>query len=249
MVADTEQSLAFYRNQLGLRVAGESENYGPEQERLNNVFGARLRMTSLAAAAGPGIELLQYLAPATTPRLLLDAAANDIGHWHVRVSTGQLSDVKKGVAAARGRLASSHTVGLTALDLGFRAGLMVRDPDGHVLLFGRSKKRFLGLPSTQARCWQTSGPVAERNGYWNTKAGPLWGNQRRAKMPVTRNHDLDTFHQGAPFPAPPGPVAGHLVRGRSGGKPTRGTPRRSQVKQPHLCQRKRGIGLRAPAWS
>ncbi len=30
-------------------VAGESENYGPEQEHLNNVFGARLRITALRA--------------------------------------------------------------------------------------------------------------------------------------------------------------------------------------------------------
>ena len=37
----------FYRDGLGLTVAGESENYGIEQERLNNVFGARLRITGL----------------------------------------------------------------------------------------------------------------------------------------------------------------------------------------------------------
>src|SRR5207253_9793156 len=49
-VSHTESSLAFYRDVLGMRVAGESENYGPEQERLNSVFGARLRITSLRAA-------------------------------------------------------------------------------------------------------------------------------------------------------------------------------------------------------
>ena len=46
-----------------MEVAGESENYGPEQERLNNVFGARLRITSLRSATGPGIEFLEYLSP------------------------------------------------------------------------------------------------------------------------------------------------------------------------------------------
>lgn len=54
-VSDTDQSLLFYRDRLGLRVAGESENYGPEQEHLNGVFGARLRITALRAASGPGI--------------------------------------------------------------------------------------------------------------------------------------------------------------------------------------------------
>src|ERR1044071_988148 len=42
VVDNTDHSLAFYRDLLGLRVAGDSINYGPEQERLNNVFGARL---------------------------------------------------------------------------------------------------------------------------------------------------------------------------------------------------------------
>jgi hypothetical protein len=42
-------------------VAGESENWGPEQERRNNVIAARLRITTLRAASGPGVELLEYL--------------------------------------------------------------------------------------------------------------------------------------------------------------------------------------------
>jgi catechol 2,3-dioxygenase-like lactoylglutathione lyase family enzyme len=40
VVADTDASLAFWRDRLGMQVVGESENFGPEQERLNNVFGA-----------------------------------------------------------------------------------------------------------------------------------------------------------------------------------------------------------------
>jgi catechol 2,3-dioxygenase-like lactoylglutathione lyase family enzyme len=62
VVGDTETSLKFYR-QLGFKVAGASENYGPEQERLNNVPGARLRITSLRGDAGPAIEFLEYLSP------------------------------------------------------------------------------------------------------------------------------------------------------------------------------------------
>jgi catechol 2,3-dioxygenase-like lactoylglutathione lyase family enzyme len=47
VVRDTAASLRFYREGLGLRVAGESENSGTEQEHLNNDFGARLRITTL----------------------------------------------------------------------------------------------------------------------------------------------------------------------------------------------------------
>src|SRR5437762_9522131 len=63
VISDTEAGLRFYRDVLGMEVAGESENYGPEQERLNNVFGARLHITALRAGSGPGIEFLEYLAP------------------------------------------------------------------------------------------------------------------------------------------------------------------------------------------
>ena len=63
VISDTDASLRFYRDALGLAVAGESENYGTEQEHLNNVFGARLRITALRGATGPGIEFLEYLAP------------------------------------------------------------------------------------------------------------------------------------------------------------------------------------------
>src|ERR1700758_3463187 len=77
VVGDTEASLRFYRDLLGMRIAGETENYGPEQEHLNNVFGARLRITSLRAAEGPGVELLEYLAPRTGRPMPDDSQVND----------------------------------------------------------------------------------------------------------------------------------------------------------------------------
>lgn len=63
VISNTDASLRFYRDVLGLQVAGESENYGIEQERLNNVPGAHLHITALRGDSGPGIEFLEYLAP------------------------------------------------------------------------------------------------------------------------------------------------------------------------------------------
>lgn len=63
VVWDTETGIQFYHDLLGMHVAGESENYGTEQEHLNNVFGGRLRITALRGASGPGIELLEYSTP------------------------------------------------------------------------------------------------------------------------------------------------------------------------------------------
>ncbi len=78
VVEDTDVSLAWYRDMLGMTVVGESENYGTEQEHLNNVFCARLRITSLRAAHGPGIELLEYLTPRDGRPMPQDSHANDL---------------------------------------------------------------------------------------------------------------------------------------------------------------------------
>ena len=85
VVADTEASLRFYRDLLGMKVAGESENHGTEQEHLNNVFGARLRITALRSASGPGIELLEYLAPRDGRAAPADLRANDLLSWRTRL--------------------------------------------------------------------------------------------------------------------------------------------------------------------
>jgi catechol 2,3-dioxygenase-like lactoylglutathione lyase family enzyme len=132
VVADTEASLAFYRDVLGLHVAGESENHGPEQERLNNVFGARLRITSLRAASGPGIEFLEYLTPRDGRPRPADARANDLLHWETRLRT---TDAKADgrLRAARALFVSPGAVTLAGRERGFGRALTVRDPDGHAL--------------------------------------------------------------------------------------------------------------------
>src|SRR5207237_9250118 len=80
VVWNTDASIQFYRDLLGMHVAGESENYGTEQEHLNNVFGAHLRITALRGASGPGIELLEYLAPRDGRPFPSDEQASDVGH-------------------------------------------------------------------------------------------------------------------------------------------------------------------------
>lgn len=133
VVRDTDASLAFYRDVLGMRIAGESENHGPEQERLNNVFGARLRITALRAARGPGIELLEYLSPRDGRPYPPDAKANDLLHWQTTLT---ITDVAAGVTAlgrAGVSLVSPGTVTLRDRRLGFACGVLVRDPDGHAM--------------------------------------------------------------------------------------------------------------------
>ncbi len=133
VVSDTETSLQFYRDRLGMKIAGESENYGSEQERLNNVFGARLRITALRAAAGPGIEFLEYLAPRDGRPTPSDKRANDLLNWQTKLVTtdieGSLASLREGKYA----LVSSGLIRLSEPSLGFRRSFITRDPDAHAM--------------------------------------------------------------------------------------------------------------------
>src|SRR5438105_12379937 len=110
VVADTEASLRFYRDGLGLRVAGTSENWGTEQEHLNNVFGARLRITALRGASGPGIELLEYLAPRDGRPFPGDEHANDIVHRHTILITPDADAAARPLQASKAAFVSSGVV-------------------------------------------------------------------------------------------------------------------------------------------
>ena len=135
VVGDTGASLAFYRDRLGLKVAGESENHGTEQEHLSNVFGARLRITSLRAAKGPGLELLEYLTPRDGRPAPPDSRANDLWHWQVRLHAADVNAAARAVQGGVGRLVSPGAIALTDDQPGYSQAVLARDPDGHALLF------------------------------------------------------------------------------------------------------------------
>lgn len=133
VVADTDRSLAFYREVLGFRVAGESENWGPEQERLNAVFAARLRITGLRATTGPGIEFLEYLAPGGGRDAPADLKASDLAFWQTTLTTADLDAISARLRASGAAFMSPGIVSLPDRALGFGNALLVRDPDGHPL--------------------------------------------------------------------------------------------------------------------
>ena len=133
VVASTDASLRFYRDLLGLRIAGTSLNYGPEQERLNNVPGARLRITSLRAPTGPGIEFLEYVSPRDGRPAPADERANDLVHWQTIVASSAPEPLAARLTAAGARLVSPGVVRVEDRALGFDRGFLVRDPDGHVV--------------------------------------------------------------------------------------------------------------------
>ena len=138
VVDDTEASLAFWQDALGLEVAGGAENYGTEQEHLNNVFGARLRITGLAAESGIGVEFLEYLAPSTGRPTPVDTEANDLWHWHISLVVEDADAAFEALRDGGARFVSPGPIDPAGDELGFDRGLMLRDPDGHgVMLIER----------------------------------------------------------------------------------------------------------------
>jgi catechol 2,3-dioxygenase-like lactoylglutathione lyase family enzyme len=133
VVWDTDVSVKFYHDLLGMRVAGESENYGTEQEHLNNVFGAHLRITALRGATGPGIELLEYLAPRDGRPFPPDERASDVVHRHTILFARNADDVARILYAHKVSFVSSGVVTNQTRQLGFNQAFLVRDPDGHAI--------------------------------------------------------------------------------------------------------------------
>jgi catechol 2,3-dioxygenase-like lactoylglutathione lyase family enzyme len=123
--------LKFYRDTLGLTVAGESMNYGTEQEHLNNVFGARLHITGLKTRdAGIAVEFLEYLAPTNGRPYPADSRSNDAWHWQTSFETSSLAMMFR---AYRPEFVSSTEVLFEKATLGFTRASVVRDPDGHAV--------------------------------------------------------------------------------------------------------------------
>jgi catechol 2,3-dioxygenase-like lactoylglutathione lyase family enzyme len=131
VVGDTERSLQFYRDALGLSVAGESVNYGPEQEHLNNVFGAKLHITGLKTPnAGVNVEFLEYLAPSGGRPYPADSKSNDLWHWQISFA---VSDTDPLIKIVKPNYISTGTVLFGRPHLGFRKASLLRDPDGHAI--------------------------------------------------------------------------------------------------------------------
>ncbi len=133
VVSNTDASLKFYRDVLGLKLAGESENFGTEQEHLNNVFGAKLRISGLKAPSGLGIEFLDYLSPSDGKPYPADARTNDLLHWQTTLVVKDAKAIAQKLRSARTIFISPDAIEIPSLSLGFKRGFLVRDPDGHAL--------------------------------------------------------------------------------------------------------------------
>ncbi len=133
-VSDTDASLEFYSRMLGMRVAGESDNYGFEQEHLNNVFGAHLRITALRSPSGVGVEFLEYITPRDGRPAPADASPTDIAHHETVVVVDDLAAMNASLQRVNFSGRSMKPIAVSGLLFNASQAELVRDPDGHFLL-------------------------------------------------------------------------------------------------------------------
>lgn len=134
VVGNTSESLKFYRDALGLKVAGESENFGTEQEHLNNVFGARLHITALRTTEeGIAVEFLQYLAPTDGRAFPKDSRSSDLWHWQTSFETAKAQDLAAILLQHKFNFVSPGAVDFFGNNSAYQRALLVRDPNDHAV--------------------------------------------------------------------------------------------------------------------
>lgn len=132
-VSSTDNSHTFYSTILGVERKGDSWNKGNEQEHLNNVEGASLHITGYRAAAGPGIEFLQYLYPGPGKIYPANSRADDIWHWQTALIVTDAAALYQKLKDAGVTFLSKELVHRN--DEGIHTkSFIVRDPDGHAML-------------------------------------------------------------------------------------------------------------------
>lgn len=129
-IATTKVSKPFYEDLVGLKIMGHSENYGTEQEHLNQMFGARLWISGLRAKKGFGVEFLDYIAPPGGKEYPATSKPTDIWHWHTTIHVENIEVTYNGLLEENADFISKGIVTLNN-----KKQFMVRDVDGHALLF------------------------------------------------------------------------------------------------------------------
>jgi catechol 2,3-dioxygenase-like lactoylglutathione lyase family enzyme len=134
-IANTEQSLQFYRDLLGMQIEGRSLNWQATQARLDNLPGAKVRITDLRPAQnGLGIELLDYLVPPEHRPMPNNWKSCDIAHMQVELVVNNIEQVVERLRQNGVRFVSPRLVKFTDSSCPYHQGCLVKDPNGHAML-------------------------------------------------------------------------------------------------------------------
>jgi catechol 2,3-dioxygenase-like lactoylglutathione lyase family enzyme len=150
-VSETERSLHFYRDALGLEQVEQHQLDGAKIEKALGVAGANAQSTRMAAKGTPSIliDLMEFRTPAKEPVL---APTGAVGSTHFALAVENLSEVYRSVSGGKGsyEFVSEPVTFDLYRGLGDRCS-STRDPDGNVVeLVDLQEGSWVGLQPAAA---------------------------------------------------------------------------------------------------
>ncbi len=134
-ISNTEQSLHFYRDLLGMQIEGGSLNQGETQARLDGLSQAKVKVTPLRPSQGGlGIELLDYLVPGKGRPIPSEWKSCDTAHIQVELVVNDIEQAVETLRQNGVQIVSSQIVQFSDRSFPHRQGCLVKDPDGHAIL-------------------------------------------------------------------------------------------------------------------
>ena len=125
-------SIAFYCDLLGMKLQQQSENSGSEQQYVSGTPAPKVKISSLKASTGLGIELLEYLEPDDGRPMPPDTRPNDL--WYCQTMVTWQDPISKFQQLEAIRFPLIATVSPVAKsDLEYCQGYPIQDPDGHII--------------------------------------------------------------------------------------------------------------------
>ena len=133
-VADTERSLNFYQNLLGMEVEESNINSGEIQAHLDGLPDAKVRVTSLRPhQGGLGIELLDYIVPGTGRPFPDDWQSYDIATMQVQLVIENIEAAVNTLRENGVEIISPQILQLPD-SYPYRQACSVKDPNGHAMM-------------------------------------------------------------------------------------------------------------------
>jgi catechol 2,3-dioxygenase-like lactoylglutathione lyase family enzyme len=134
-ISNTQQSLQFYRDLLGMQVESHSLNTGETQARLDGLPEAEVQVTDLRPAQGGlGIELLDYIAPANGRPIPSDWKSCDLAHMQVELVVNDIEQAVETLRQKGVQFVSPRLVQFADNTSPYRQACLVKDPNGHAML-------------------------------------------------------------------------------------------------------------------
>ncbi|WP_315791155.1 VOC family protein [Fischerella sp. JS2] len=134
-ISNTEQSLHFYRDLLGIQVDSRSLNWRATQARLDNLPAAEVQITALRPVQGSvGIELLDYLVPGKGRPIPSDWKSCDIARVQIELVVNGIEQLVDKLQHNRVQFVSPRIVQFSDRSFPYRQACLIKDPDGHAIL-------------------------------------------------------------------------------------------------------------------